>query len=43
MTHSSDAVKSIIRNHILSNFRVGVIIKFKTFDLTEFEIKIAID
>ena len=43
MTHSSDAVKSFIQNHILWNFCVGVIIKFKNFDSTEFEIKFAID
>jgi len=43
MTHSSDAIKSVIQNHILSNFCVGVVIKFKNFDPTEFEIKFAID
>jgi len=43
MTHSSDAVKSIVQNHILSNFCVGVLIKFKNFDFTELEIKFAID
>ena len=43
MTHSSDAVKSVVQNHILSNFCVGVVIKFKNFDFTEFKIKFAID
>ena len=43
MTHSSDAEKSFVQNHILSNFCVGVVIKFKNFDPTEFEIKFAID
>jgi len=43
MIHRSDAVKSVVQNHILSNFCVGVVIKFKNFDLTEFEIKFAID
>ena len=38
-----DAVKSVVQNHILSNFCVGVVIKFKNFDFTEFEIKFAID
>ena len=42
MTRSSDAVKSVIQNHILSTFCVGVDIKFKNFDSTEFEIKFAI-
>ena len=43
MAHSSDAVKSVIQNHILSIFCVGVVLKFKNFDSTEFEIKFAID
>ena len=43
MTHRSDAVKSVVQNHILSNFCVGVVIKFKNIDLIEFEIKFAID
>ena len=43
MTHSSDTENSFVQNHILSNFCVGVAIKFKNFDSTEFEIKFAID
>ena len=43
MTHSSDAEKSFVQNHILSNFCVGVVIKFKNFDFTEIEIKFAVD
>ena len=43
MTHSSDTENSFVQNHILSNFCVGVLIKFKNFDLTELEIKFAID
>ena len=43
MTHSSDAEKSFVQNHILSNFCVGVAIEFKNFDSTEFKMKFAID
>ena len=43
MTHSSDAVKSFIQNHILSNFCVGVVITFKNSYSTEFKIKFVID
>ena len=43
MTHISDAEKSFVQNHILSNFCVGIVIKFKNFDAIEFEIKFAID
>ena len=43
MTHSSDAVKSVVQNHILSNFCADAVIKFKNFDFTEFQIKFAID
>ena len=43
MTHRSDAVKSVIQNHILSKFCVGGDMKFKNFGFIEFKIKIAID
>ena len=43
VTHRSDAVKSVIQNHILSKFCVGGDIKFKKFDFIELKIKIAID
>ena len=43
MTHSSDVVKSVVQTLILSNFCVGVVIKFKNFDSSEIETKFAID
>jgi len=32
MTHRSDAMKSVIQNHILTKFCVGGDMKFKNFD-----------
>ena len=43
MTHSSDTENSFVQNHILSNFCVGVAMKFKNIESTEFEMKFAID
>ena len=40
MTHSIDAVKSFIQNLILSNFCVGVFIKFKIFDNTDLNLNL---
>ena len=43
MTHRSDAMKSVIQNHILTKFCVGDAMKLKNFDFIEFKIEIAID
>ena len=43
MTHRSDAMKSMIQNHIFSKFCVGGIMNFKNFDCIGFKIQIAID